>query len=102
MEIDTILFARRRNTCIESARISSFLLQKSEKLLKVRYGTDCLEKMVENSAFVKNSNFIRENTEAAVRGCFGILYIYKKLPAIESYYSKIVGLLPVTLLQGTK
>ena len=45
------------------------------------------EKIAEDLHFIKNGNFIRECTEAAVRGCS------------EPYYNKVAALKPVILLQ---
>ena len=54
------------------------------------------EKIIENLAFVENSKFIRESTEAAVRGCFGITSQENNCGRV--CYSKVAGLMSVSLL----
>ena len=55
---------------IKSLRISSFPWLNSGRLLRERYGKkNVLGKIVGNLDFVGNSNFFRENTEAAVHEC---------------------------------
>ena len=64
----TIIFARRRGTCIKSIKRSGSW-QRSERLQKERYGTKCPEKIVENLDFVKSSNFIRGISCSCVLWC---------------------------------
>ena len=74
------MFARRRNACIESTRISSFFIIKERKASKREIWL--LEK-------------IQKQLSANV-----LVYIYRKLLVVESYYSKVVVLKPATLREG--
>ena len=55
------------------------------------------ENIAENLDFLEKKIFIRESTKSAVHRCSGINL--KKIPVMESYYSKVAGLKPVIFLQ---
>ena len=55
------------------------------------------EKIAENVDFVEKRNFVKESTEASVQGCSGINS--QEIPVAESYHCKVVGVMPVILLQ---
>ena len=54
------------------------------------------EKIVDNLDFVENINYIRESSETAVLEFSGINLQEIQVP--DSYYNKVVGLIPLTLL----
>lgn len=81
---------------IKSVKISSFPWLKSGRLLRVRYGKkNVLGKIVGNLDFVGNSNFFRENTEAAVHECSIIISLENTRGGV---LCKWTGLKPVILL----
>lgn len=53
----TIIFARRKSTCMKITRISSSLRQNSEIFLNVGYGTTCLREYCRKLRFFRKEDF---------------------------------------------
>lgn len=68
IENDTIMFARRRNACIKSARIPQFSMIKKGYKCEIWYKMSA-RKLQKPLGSVENSTFIRVSAEAAVGVC---------------------------------
>lgn len=69
IENGAIIFARGRNTCMKSTRISSSYDKRVKGFWIWDTVQDVRVKIPEDLNIVENGNFIRVSTEAAVRGC---------------------------------